>query len=197
MILSKARIGCLGLGALWALASVLPALADDTELFIGNTLSSQAQPNILFIVDNSGSMGSLVLSQDSYDAATVYPSAGCDPNRIYWRVGTGNPPGCGTNNYFDAAALRCQRAAQAFTTAGYYTDNMAQYDPNDVSGGRRWENISARMTAASTATASTGPTSTHAMARRECRATGEPPVKRSLGVRRRRTRSTRSIAAIT
>jgi type IV pilus assembly protein PilY1 len=136
-------MGWLGLGALWALASGLPALADDTELFIGNSLSSTAQPNILFILDNSGSMGSLVLTQNTFDAATTYPSMGCDPSRVYWRTGTGNPPGCGTSNYFDLAALRCQYAANAFTTSGFYTDNMAQYDPTTGSGGRRWETISA------------------------------------------------------
>jgi type IV pilus assembly protein PilY1 len=120
----------------------MPALADDTELFIGNSLSSQTRPNILFIIDNSGSMGSLVLTQAGFDAATTYPSQGCDPSRVYWRTGTGNPPACGTSNWFNATALRCNRAAQAFTAAGYYTDTMAQYDPNNVSGGKRWETIS-------------------------------------------------------
>ncbi len=79
MILSKARMSWLGLGALWALTSGLPAVADDTELFIGNSLSSQAQPNILFVIDNSGSMGSLVLTQDGFDGSTTYPAVnGCD-----------------------------------------------------------------------------------------------------------------------
>jgi type IV pilus assembly protein PilY1 len=144
MILSKARMSWIGLGALWALLSGLPALADDTELFIGNTLGSQAKPNILFIIDNSGSMGSLVVTQEGFDGNTTYPAVGsCDANRVYWRTGTGNPPGCGTNNYFNLSALKCQRALNAFVTAGYYTDNMAQYDPNNVSGGKRWETISA------------------------------------------------------
>jgi type IV pilus assembly protein PilY1 len=141
MIVSKTRMSWLGLGAFWALASGLPAVADDTELFIGNSLSSTAQPNILFIVDNSGSMGSLVLTQNSFDSATPYPAAGCDPTRVYWRTGVGNPPACSTDRWFNASALRCNVAAQAFLTAGYYTDRMAQYDPNNVSGGRRWENI--------------------------------------------------------
>jgi type IV pilus assembly protein PilY1 len=143
MIPSKSRMNWLGVGALWALAAGMPAVADDTELFIGNSLSSSAQPNILFIIDNSGSMGSLVLTQDGFDGAITYPAAGgCDANRIYWRTGTGNPPNCGTNNWFNATALRCNRAALAFLTAGYYTDNMAQYDPSTGGGGRRWETIS-------------------------------------------------------
>ena len=142
MILTKARMSWLGLGAFWALASGMPAMADDTELFIGNNLSSQAQPNILLVLDNSGSMGTLVLTQDNYDGNIVYPNAGCDPNRVYWRTGVGNPPGCTTDRWFNATALRCNRAALAFITAGYYTDNMAQYDPNNGWGGRRWKTIS-------------------------------------------------------
>jgi type IV pilus assembly protein PilY1 len=142
MSLSKARMSWIGLGALWALLSGMPAVADDTELFIGNSLSSTAKPNILFIIDNSGSMASLVLTQETFDGTTTYPAAGCDATRIYWRTGTGNPPNCATtSNYFNEAALRCDRAAKAFVTAGYYTDNMAQYDPNNVSGGKRWETI--------------------------------------------------------
>ena len=95
MILSKARMSWLGLGALWALTSGLPAVADDTELFIGNSLGSQARPNILFVIDNSGSMGSLVLTQDGFDGSTTYPAVnGCDATRVYWRTGTGNPPTC-------------------------------------------------------------------------------------------------------
>jgi type IV pilus assembly protein PilY1 len=144
MNLSNARIGWLAVGALWAFVSGLPAVADDTELFIGTSLSSTAHPNILFIVDNSGSMASLVLTQETFDGATTYPAAGgCDANRIYWRTNTGNPPNCSTtSNWFEASALRCDRAAQAFLTAGFYTDNMAQYDPSTGSGGRRWETIS-------------------------------------------------------
>jgi len=138
MTLSKTRIAWLGLGALWALASGAPSLADDTELFIGNNLSSNEQPNILFILDNSSSMGSLVRTQAAYNSATTYPSAGCDPNRVYWRIDVGNAPACNTDRYFDRSALRCNAAAQVFTTAGFYADNMAQYDPTD----QRWETIS-------------------------------------------------------
>jgi type IV pilus assembly protein PilY1 len=142
MIFTKARISCLGLGAFWALASGMPAAADDTELFIGNNLSSQAQPNILFVLDNSGSMGTVVRTQETYDSAIVYPSAGCDANRVYWRTGIGDPPGCGTSRWFNATALRCERAKLAFQTAGFFTDNMAQYDPTNGGNGRRWENFS-------------------------------------------------------
>ena len=135
------QLSWLAAGAIWAALSGAPALADDTELFVGNNLTSPGQPNILFVVDNSGSMGSLVRTQETYKSAVVYPSQGCDVNRVYWRTGTGNPPLCTSNNYFNAAELQCSFALTAFTTGGFYTDNMAQYDPTN--GERRWETIAA------------------------------------------------------
>ena len=135
------RFAWLGLGTLWAMLAIGPALADDTELFIGNSQSSQAQPNILFIFDNSGSMDTLVRTQDPFDGRTTYPAAGCDPNRVYWRTGAGDPPACTTDRWFDLAQLKCDAALRAFLTAGYYTDNMAQYDPTNGGGGKRWETI--------------------------------------------------------
>jgi type IV pilus assembly protein PilY1 len=142
MTFKKARLCGLGLGAFWMLAAGLPAVADDTELFIGNTLASTTPPNILFIIDNSGSMSSLVLTQEGFDGSIQYPSInGCDANRVYWIRGTGSPPNCSTDRWFNLSALKCRRALDAFLTAGFYTDNMAQYDPTTSGSGRRWETI--------------------------------------------------------
>ena len=47
-------------GVMIALTAVAPALADDTEVFLGQASARGSRPNILFIVDTSGSMGSLV-----------------------------------------------------------------------------------------------------------------------------------------
>ena len=105
------RIASFVLGALWALLSVAPATADDTELFRFSNFDSSVQPNILMVIDNSGATGSHVLTQPNYDSLVTYPSAGCDPNHIYWRRGTtGGAPNCNTDNWFDASALRCDAA---------------------------------------------------------------------------------------
>ena len=138
------RIVSLLIGAFWALCAGAPVVADDTELFTGGTaLSSTAHPNIMFIIDTSGSMGSHVLTQPPYDGSIIYPTFGtfCDPNRIYWRRGTGDAPECDTDNYIEASALRCDAAIQAMAVTGFYTDMMAQYDPNSGNGGQRWEGL--------------------------------------------------------
>ena len=64
-------------------------------------------------------MGSLVLTQDSYDGNTTYPVVnGCDATRVYWREGTGSPPTCDSNNYFNLNVLTCQKALDAFVVGG-------------------------------------------------------------------------------
>src|SRR5688500_11255374 len=126
------RIVSLLIGAFWALCAGAPAVADDTELFTGGTaLRSTAFPNIMFIIDTSGSMGSHVLTQPPYVGSITYPTFGtfCDPNAIYWRRGTGDAPECDTDDWIAASALRCDAAIQAMAVTGFYTDTMAQYDP--------------------------------------------------------------------
>jgi type IV pilus assembly protein PilY1 len=123
------RFAWLGLGTLWALVALGPALADDTELFIGTNQNSQARPNILFVFDNSVSMGTDVVTQDTYDPTMTYPSIGCDANRVYWRSGAGTPPDCSTTRWFNMSALKCKAAVQAFGSAGSFTGKLGQYDP--------------------------------------------------------------------
>ena len=55
-------------GILLALASGAPALADDTELML-QMPDIDSKPNILFILDSSGSMDEVVRTQEPYDAA--------------------------------------------------------------------------------------------------------------------------------
>ena len=124
-------------GMIWALVTITPALADDTELFVGDvTQFPQVTPNILFVIDTSGSMGTAVETQAAFDPAVTY-SGSCDPARVYWRNGTGTPPDCSTNQWTDTNTFVCQRALNAFASTGSYTDRFAQFDPND----ERWETM--------------------------------------------------------
>ena len=125
-------------GLLTALISGAPALADDTELFVAAAApSSGVQPNILFILDTSGSMRSTVNTQVPFDPAFTYAGF-CDKDRVYWRRGTGNPPDCATDRWFKAKELECDLAAQAFQVSGFYTDRMAQWDDSPD----RWRRLS-------------------------------------------------------
>jgi type IV pilus assembly protein PilY1 len=125
---------------LWALGSGIPAFADDTELFVSdsNQFVEIVRPNILFIMDTSGSMDNEVESQGAYEPKDTY-TGDCSASRVYWRNGTGGAPNCSTNQWFNDAAFMCDAAIQAFAAgAAGYVDLMAQYDN---AGDARYENL--------------------------------------------------------
>jgi type IV pilus assembly protein PilY1 len=138
MSLTRQRATPFTLGLLFALVSGAPVVADDTELFVFDNSALTVNPNILFILDTSGSMDTAVESQQSYDPAAVYDGS-CRHDRLYWRTGTGDPPACDTDRWFDASALKCVAASDAFaTSAGRLTDRFAQYDAGEA----EWRKLS-------------------------------------------------------
>ena len=105
-----------------------PLMADDTEVYIGGPdFSAAIRPNILFIIDTSGSMDtSVTLTTGTYDPLITY-SGDCDASRIYWDS-TGNPPDCDTSNWFVATSNVCEDSGAALTTGpGLYVGRMARY----------------------------------------------------------------------
>jgi len=103
------RFAWVGVGALSALVITVSASADDTELFIGAANGvNTAQPNILFIIDDSGSMGDLVSSQPNYDPRQTYGGS-CGSGHVYYST-TGNAPDCSSTNWFNKSALVCKAA---------------------------------------------------------------------------------------
>ncbi len=88
------------------------ATADETEIFVGagNSVSSE-RPNILFIIDTSGSMDTDVVTQVPFDPATDYPGTCADESGLLRSRATNssNPPAC-TNTNFGAVGrvqMRC------------------------------------------------------------------------------------------
>jgi type IV pilus assembly protein PilY1 len=129
------------LGAVLALAAGTGVRADDTEIFVTQTgAGTDIQPNILFVLDTSGSMDTDVVTQVPYDPTQTYTGS-CSLNRVYWRDGAGNPPKCTTSNYFDAAQMKCQAALIALNNAGYtpasYRARM--WRNGTTSGTRIWD----------------------------------------------------------
>ena len=141
---TRRRSTALLVGTLWVFVSGLPVVADDTELFVVDSaqFQSTAQPNVLLILDTSGSMDTVAVTQGRYDPQTSYRGS-CDDDRVYWRDGEGFPPTCDTEQYFDLTALVCNEALTAFSRgAGHYVDRMAQYNPASAD---RWERISTQQ----------------------------------------------------
>ncbi len=124
--------------ALYFLMSAAPLYADDIEIFTGmNANAITALPNVLFIIDTSGSMNSNVtVTTGVYDPATTY-AGNCAANHYYWSQ-SGTAPACGTRYYIEATSFYCNDASTALGTggAGYYTGRFARY--RNLSTDRWW-----------------------------------------------------------
>lgn len=87
-----------------------PAVAEDIEIYVGNAAATvEVKPNLLFIVDTSGSMRFKVKTQVPYDISHDYStdSGGCfDNDRVYFSTGE-TPSDCATDNWFNKTALKC------------------------------------------------------------------------------------------
>lgn len=133
---SRNRAGVAGAGLLLTLLIGFPAVADDVELLLSNPNTAGAdKPNILFILDSSGSMTTIERTQEPFVSSNTYAGS-CDNNRVYWTTGN-NPPGCNTDNWVDASNFVCSTGMQALNSSGRYTDTMAQYRP-DNRGRWKW-----------------------------------------------------------
>ena len=110
-LIKKTQWMCIGL--LVAMTGGAPAVADDTEIIVINpTKSNPPQPNVLFIIDSSGSMNDQVQTRVAYDPATTYPQdASCDPNRLYWTL-VDAVPSCAAGNtqFIEKSAFVCNAA---------------------------------------------------------------------------------------
>jgi type IV pilus assembly protein PilY1 len=128
-----------GLGLLLASAAALPAHADDTEIFVGRS-DNYSDPNVLFVIDTSGSMDT-VTNFLAYDPATTYAGS-CNGSRLYWSTDGSEPDCATTSSYVDATALVCNAAVTPLATTGSFRDRYATW--HDVSGtsNDKWNNLS-------------------------------------------------------
>ncbi len=128
-----------------------PAMADDIEIYVGANLASTiVPPNVLFVVDTSGSMGADVFTQPNYDPNTDYsglPTSCVEftNNRLFWSSGSLNTD-CSTARWFDTQFMTCAAAGTsgvpgvtpgtgALGTTGFYQDRIARYSSN------RWRTL--------------------------------------------------------
>jgi len=124
-----------GAGLLISLLTGSPVWADDVELLLSTPAASNAaKPNILFIIDSSGSMTTVENSQEPYDGDEDYTGP-CDNNMYYWAT-TSNIPTCGNQYKFNKSVFYCQQGITQARASGSYTDTMSMYRPNNRN---RWK----------------------------------------------------------
>ena len=132
-----------GLGV--ALLAGVPAIADDTELLLINPDPTQnPKPNVMFILDTSGSMTTNETTIDPYDSTQTYTGA-CGSDRMYW-TDVDVTPVCDAANtkYIEKASFLCDYAANQINGIGSFTNTMVQYraggkDGTSTSGTSRWD----------------------------------------------------------
>jgi type IV pilus assembly protein PilY1 len=127
-----------GVALLSSLLLGTTARSDDTEIFLSQIEAGEAgRANILFIIDNSGSMDTLVQTQADWDPATTF--SGCyDSNAIYFS-GTTAPPPCGSTAFFTKAANRCAASATPLANLGQFGGAALAWDATR----ERWEPLAA------------------------------------------------------
>ena len=128
-------------GCALALVSGAPALADDTELLLVNpNPASQPKPNVMFILDTSGSMEDPQTTTKPYDHTRTY-SGTCETDAMYW-TDIDLIPSCDASNeqWVKKTAFKCDFATRQVEGIGSFTNTMVQFigdggdeaDPDDA-----------------------------------------------------------------
>ena len=108
-----------------------PVIADDTELLLLNPSSIvQPKPNVMFILDTSGSMDSEEETATPYDNTQTYTGGTCDPNKLYWTDLDTIPVCAGAGldtQVIDKSSFQCDSATRRMNAIGNYTNTMTQW----------------------------------------------------------------------
>ncbi len=116
------------------------ALADDTEIFVNQAALRDVKPNILFIIDTSGSMsGNVQAQRPPYDPAATYGGA-CGAGNVYWRESgvSGEPPACDSTQFIAATSNRCAAAVTGLAgLAGSWTGALRRFESDEA----RWSEL--------------------------------------------------------
>ena len=108
-------------------SAILPANADDTEIYLADydASSTAARAKVLIAFDDSGSMSTMVEQQrPPYDADESY-SMSVTADRIYWST-DGSIPSASSNNWFSAEQNRCASSYDDLDVSGRFTAERAR-----------------------------------------------------------------------
>ena len=122
----------MSVGLLLSLVCGVPAVADDTELLLVNpNEDTQTTPNVLLIIDSSGSMGTEEETREVYDYTQAYigGATSCDPNYYYWTPFKNITPSCdpvNTRRVLKTSYL-CARSVRQLQGIGLFRNRMVQF----------------------------------------------------------------------
>ena len=134
----------IGTSFLLTILAGVPAVADDTELLVVDpSTTSATPPNIMFILDTSGSMGDPVSTTEPYDSNRDYSGGSCDSSKFYWTTLDVEPScaGGGNTQFIDEAAFVCEDARLRMSGIGAYSGVMIQYRADGDGADGRWQQL--------------------------------------------------------
>ena len=119
-----------------------PASADDIEVFLGDSTKSAGNPNVVFILDTSGSMLSTLSAPNAYNVGTTYPTTAVPAGTTfatgfyYWSKDGSIPSDPTTDNKVAIANFHCDAATTVthgnmLTTHGIFTDRALAWRSNN------------------------------------------------------------------
>jgi len=147
MKISTRKITWMSVSFAFAVLTGMPAVADDTELLLVNPDPSQTPtPNVMFILDTSGSMTTTQSTIDPYDSEETYGDGDCDTDKYYWTDVDVIPDCATTKNVIDADKYVCEFSSNQIGGIGSYTDTMVQYRDDPSSGNKNWQTLASGYT---------------------------------------------------
>jgi len=112
----------------FAMLTGMPAVADDTELLLVNPDPSLSpNPNVMFILDTSGSMTTTQSTIEPYDSVVTY-GGDCDSSKLYWTDVDVTPDCATTKNIIDGGSYVCEFSRNQINGIGSAARNS----------GKRW-----------------------------------------------------------
>jgi type IV pilus assembly protein PilY1 len=158
----KQKIKPVVFGIAYSACIVPAAFAEDIEIYTSLGTTSATNPNIMFLIDTSGSMKTTSKVKPPYDYTKTYTGS-CSSTSIYF-TNDGKLPVCpGSTDYFDEAANKCSHSVVGYKWSGYddtgtyiygkkitpgqdgsllmigtYSDQLAQFDTSS----NKWRELS-------------------------------------------------------
>ncbi len=128
------------LAGLCAVMAAPPTFADDSEVFTSSSFTTnKVLPNILFIIDTSGSMDEEV---DAYDPKVTYVGPCVVTDRVYWTTtNSKQPPTCLSDQWVKLDNNRCRTAYTGMGTGGWWRGRTAMLIPGNSTTASRWDNL--------------------------------------------------------
>ncbi len=127
MKISTRKFTWMSVSCAFAMLAGAPAIADDTELLLVNpNLAQSPKPNVMFILDTSGSMTTTQTTLEPYESTQTY-AGDCDSSKYYWSDVDIVPDCATTQNIIDGGSYVCEFSRKQIAGIGSYTDTMVQY----------------------------------------------------------------------